>query len=650
MTTAQKETLGFQSEAKQLLHLMIHSLYTNKEIFLRELISNASDALDKLRFEALTDSSVLDGGKELEIRLDTDKDKRTITISDNGIGMSREEVIKNIGTIAQSGTKELIKQLKESEKKEESLELIGQFGVGFYSCLMVADQVTLITRRVGEENATRFDTDGEGAYTIEDATRDGHGTTIILHLKEVDDENGIEDFTSEYVLRRIVKRYSDFINYPIILKVEKVEYEQDEEGNFVEDGEKTVTIEDETLNSMKPIWTRAKSDVTDEEYNEFYKHVASDWEDPLVTLPLKVEGRLEYQSLLFIPSKAPHDLYHPSARMGLQLYVRRVLIMERCEDLLPSYLRFVKGVVDSSDLPLNVSRELLQQDRVLAQMKKYLTKKVLDHLKYLSNEETETYDKFYKAFGRVLKEGAAEDFGNREKLLNLLRFESSNDAEAMTSLADYIERMKEGQEEIYFLTGESRKVIENSPHLEAFKKKEIEVLYLVDPVDEILMDSVQEFDGKKFKSVGKGVVDLGSEEEKEQAEKERKEKEAELSGLLEKIQKHLDDHVKEVRLSSRLTDSPVCLVGNEFDYSPRLERLLRNSGGSQPRQKRILEINPEHEMLGKMKERFEKDQEDGMIDTWADVMLGYALLAEGSTLPDPAQFNRQVADIMLQVL
>ncbi|MBK04160.1 MAG: molecular chaperone HtpG [Deltaproteobacteria bacterium] len=645
-----KERFEFQAETTQLLHLMIHSLYTNKEIFLRELISNASDALDKLRFEALTDSSVLDGGKELEIRLDTDKDKRTITISDNGIGMSREEVIKNIGTIAQSGTKELIKQLKESEKKEESLELIGQFGVGFYSCLMVADQVTLITRRVGEENATRFDTDGEGAYTIEDATRDGHGTTIILHLKEVDDENGIEDFTSEYVLRRIVKRYSDFINYPIILKVEKVEYEQDEEGNFVEDGEKTVTIEDETLNSMKPIWTRAKSDVTDEEYNEFYKHVASDWEDPLVTLPLKVEGRLEYQSLLFIPSKAPHDLYHPSARMGLQLYVRRVLIMERCEDLLPSYLRFVKGVVDSSDLPLNVSRELLQQDRVLAQMKKYLTKKVLDHLKYLSNEETETYDKFYKAFGRVLKEGAAEDFGNREKLLNLLRFESSNDAEAMTSLADYIERMKEGQEEIYFLTGESRKVIENSPHLEAFKKKEIEVLYLVDPVDEILMDSVQEFDGKKFKSVGKGVVDLGSEEEKEQAEKERKEKEAELSGLLEKIQKHLDDHVKEVRLSSRLTDSPVCLVGNEFDYSPRLERLLRNSGGSQPRQKRILEINPEHEMLGKMKERFEKDQEDGMIDTWADVMLGYALLAEGSTLPDPAQFNRQVADIMLQVL
>ena len=645
-----KERFEFQAETTQLLHLMIHSLYTNKEIFLRELISNASDALDKLRFEALTDSSVLDGGKELEIRLDTDKDKRTITISDNGIGMSREEVIKNIGTIAQSGTKELIKQLKESEKKEESLELIGQFGVGFYSCLMVADQVTLITRRVGEENATRFDTDGEGAYTIEDATRDGHGTTIILHLKEVDDENGIEDFTSEYVLRRIVKRYSDFINYPIILKVEKVEYEQDEEGNFVEDGEKTVTIEDETLNSMKPIWTRAKSDVTDEEYNEFYKHVASDWEDPLVTLPLKVEGRLEYQSLLFIPSKAPHDLYHPSARMGLQLCVRRVLIMERCEDLLPSYLRFVKGVVDSSDLPLNVSRELLQQDRVLAQMKKYLTKKVLDHLKYLSNEETETYDKFYKAFGRVLKEGAAEDFGNREKLLNLLRFESSNDAEAMTSLADYIERMKEGQEEIYFLTGESRKVIENSPHLEAFKKKEIEVLYLVDPVDEILMDSVQEFDGKKFKSVGKGVVDLGSEEEKEQAEKERKEKEAELSGLLEKIQKHLDDHVKEVRLSSRLTDSPVCLVGNEFDYSPRLERLLRNSGGSQPRQKRILEINPEHEMLGKMKERFEKDQEDGMIDTWADVMLGYALLAEGSTLPDPAQFNRQVADIMLQVL
>ena len=566
-----KERFEFQAETTQLLHLMIHSLYTNKEIFLRELISNASDALDKLRFEALTDSSVLDGGKELEIRLDTDKDKRTITISDNGIGMSREEVIKNIGTIAQSGTKELIKQLKESEKKEESLELIGQFGVGFYSCLMVADQVTLITRRVGEESATRFDTDGEGAYTIEDATRDGHGTTIILHLKEVDDENGIEDFTSEYVLRRIVKRYSDFINYPIILKVEKVEYEQDEEGNFVEDGQKTVTIEDETLNSMKPIWTRAKSDVTDEEYNEFYKHVASDWEDPLVTLPLKVEGRLEYQSLLFIPSKAPHDLYHPSARMGLQLYVRRVLIMERCEDLLPSYLRFVKGVVDSSDLPLNVSRELLQQDRVLAQMKKYLTKKVLDHLKYLSNEETETYDKFYKAFGRVLKEGAAEDFGNREKLLNLLRFESSNDAEAMTSLADYIERMKEGQEEIYFLTGESRKVIENSPHLEAFKKKEIEVLYLVDPVDEILMDSVQEFDGKKFKSVGKGVVDLGSEEEKEQAEKERKEKEAELSGLLEKIQKHLDDHVKEVRLSSRLTDSPVCLVGNEFDYSPRLE-------------------------------------------------------------------------------
>ncbi len=643
------ETFHFQTETTQLLDLMIHSLYTNKDIFLRELISNASDALDKLRFEALTKPELLKDGEKLEIRLETDEEKRTLTISDNGIGMSREEVIQNIGTIAHSGTRELFEQWKKNKDDSKTLEMIGQFGVGFYSSFMVADEVTLITRRAGEEGATIWHSKGDGTYTIEEGERDDHGTSVILKLKPVDLDNNLNDYVDEYVLKSIVKRYSDFITYPIILKVRREEFPKDEEGNPKEDEEKIVTFEDETINSMKPIWTRPSSEVAEEEYEEFYKHISNDWEKPLQVIPLKAEGTLEYQALLFIPSRPPYDLYNPQTKAGLQLYVRRVLIMNHCEDLLPPYLRFVKGVVDSSDLPLNVSRELLQHDRVLTSMRKWLTKQILKNLKKMKEDDWDKYLKFWKPFGRVLKEGLVDDYENRSALKDLLIFESSHDSEKMTDLKGYLERMKEGQEEIFYLTGESRHVIENSPHLEAFKAKDIEVLYLTDAVDEVVADYLTSYEGKKFKSIGKGTVELGSEEEKKKAEEELEEKKKELSDLLEFIKKHLDEHISEVRLSNRLTTSPVCLVTSEMGYTPRLERWLQETQNI-PKQKRIMELNPEHELLKKMQERFENDKDDPLLKAAADLLLGYAYLAEGSPLPDPVKFNNQVAEVMTQLL
>jgi len=637
----------FQAEAKQLLNLMIHSLYTNKEIFLRELISNASDALDRLRFESLTNPTLVDGDDRYDIRLEYDKDQRVLSVSDTGIGMSREEVIVNIGTIAKSGTRDLRDRLKERQSDQLLAEFIGQFGVGFYSSFMVADKVTLVTRRAGEEAATLWESTGDGAYTLAQADRSGRGSTITLHLKPIDPEKGIEDFTDQWTLSHIVKRYSDFVAYPIICKFEREETEQEGGGKLTHP---TYVIEDKILNSMKPIWSRAQTEITETEYADFYRHISHDWTAPFKTIALKAEGKLEYQALLFIPSKAPHDLFYHGAESGLRLYAKRVMIMERCEDILPRYLRFIKGVVDSVDLPLNISRQMLQQDRHITQIRKWLTKKVLDTLQDLYEKEYDKYLEFWEQFGRALKEGVGADYDNKDRIVSLLLFQSSNDPEKLTTLKGYVDRMKEGQIEIYYLTGESRSVVENSPHLEAIREKGYEALYLIEPVDELLVQSLVDYEGKKLKSIGKGTIKLGTTEEQERIQQELKQKEEEVSGMLEYLQKAVDEQVKQVRLSNRLVSSPACLVGTEIDYSPQLERLLLKGKGGGPKQRRILELNPNHEIFTKMYERFKKNSLDKVLGEYADLLLGYALLAEGSELPEPAKFNRRLLGIMLQAL
>ncbi len=645
------KSFEFQAETRQLLDIVIHSLYSNKEIFLRELISNASDALDRLRFEALTDPELMDADEKLEIRIEADPQARTLTVSDNGVGMSRDEVIANIGTIAKSGTRELMQKIREGDSQNAIEQLIGQFGVGFYSAFMVADKVTLVTRRAGEEKASRWESTGDGRYTLDTDHRFLRGTTITLHLKPVDSDNGLDDYTDFHTLQRIVKRHSDFVAYPIIAKHQREETEKDKDGKPTPGKSRTV-VEEKTLNSMKPIWTRPESEVKDSEYPEFYKHISHDWNEPLGHLSLKAEGRIEYRALLFFPEKAPFDLYFRDQKYGLQLYVKKVLVMDRCEDLLPPYLRFVRGVVDSDDLPINISREMVQQDRLIAQMRKWLTRKVLDHLKTMESADREKYLKLWGEFGRVLKEGVGFDFENKDRLVPLLYFQSSADEKELTSLAGYVERMKSDQEAIYYLSGEPRAAVESSPHLEAFREKGYEVLYLVDPVDEFAIQGIDEFEDKKLKSVGKGTVELGSEEERKQAEKELEEKEKTYEDLLEYLQKTLDEHVKEVRLSNRLTTSPVCLVAGEHDMSPQMERILRQTeglGGVGP-QKRIMELNPKHEVLARLQEKFAADQKDPALEDTAHLLLGYAFLAEGSDLPDPARFNRLVGELMVKGL
>ena len=647
---AQVETYQFQAETRQLLDIMIHSLYTTKDIFLRELISNASDALDRLGFESLTKPELTAEDSTKEIRLEVDQNARTLTISDSGIGMNRDEVIAHIGTIAKSGTGELREKMREGASASVLEALIGQFGVGFYSAFMVADRVTLLTRRAGEEHATRWESTGDGQYTISDADKPARGTSITLHLKPVDHESGLEDYTDKWTLSRIVKRYSDFVNYPIIFKDEREEIERDEEGKPKEGAEPQHVVEDQLLNSMKPLWTRPASEVTESEYAEFYKHISHDFSDPLHYFSARAEGLLEYQALIFFPSKAPFDLYYQSFDPGLRLYAKGVLIIEQAAELLPHYLRFLKGVVDSANLPLNISRQMLQQDRQITQIRKWLTKKSLDAFQQLFDKEFEKYLTLWKEFGRALKEGAATDYDNKDRIIGLLLFESSHDAEKLTTLKDYVARMPADQTEIFYLTGESRAVVENSPHLEAFKAKGYEVLYLVDTVDELLVQSLTEFDGKRLKSVGKGTVNLGSEEERAQVEEALKKEQEESAGLLTAIQKHLDQYLKDVRLTNRLTNSPVCLVGGEMDYSPQMERLLQMGAAGRPKQKRIMELNPKHEIVAKMRERFEKDNADPKLGKFAELLYGYALLAEGSDLPDPPQFNRLLAELMTETL
>lgn len=636
------ETFSFQAETRKLLDLMIHSLYSNKEIFLRELISNSSDALDRLRFEGLTQGDLKIDEQELEIRIETDSDARTLTIHDNGIGMSRDEVVQNIGTIARSGTRELLDQLQDSENEAKE-NLIGQFGVGFYSSFMVADRVTMVTRRAGEDTATRWESEGDGEFSIGDASRGSQGTSITLHLKEVDRDNKIDDFTQFWTVSQIVKRYSDFVRYPIKMKQESTKPVFDEEGN-IKEGETEVVIEDRTLNSMKPLWVRTPSDVTEEEYGEFYRQISHDWETPLKTLHFSVEGRLEYRSILYIPQKAPQDLYVQGADRGLRLYARNVLIMEHCEDLLPMYLRFVKGVVDSADISLNVSREMVQQDRHITSMRKFLTKKVLGSLKDMFNDDKETYLKFWEELGRPLKEGAINDFDNRDKLTPVLLFNTSH-SEELTTLKEYIERKKEDQDTIYYLTGDSRAELQHSPHLEAFKEKGYEVLFLTDPIDELVLQSIQEFEDCKFAAIDKGEIELGSEEEKEEKKKEIEEKKETFNDLLEFLQGRLDDKVKEVRLTHRLTTSPVCLVGDEHSLNPQLERLLSRDG-SVPERKRTMEVNPNHPLILKVQSLLADDPESTRLEGYADLLMGYAVLSEGEKLDNPVRFNSLVVEMM----
>jgi molecular chaperone HtpG len=638
------ETLAFQAETKELLRLMIHSLYTRKDIFLRELISNASDALDRLRFESLTNQELLEGNDKFEIRLDVDKSARTLTISDTGIGMSREEIVENIGTIAKSGTAELRQKLQEGGSAADVAELIGQFGVGFYSAFMVSDRVKLVTRRAGQKSAWQWQSDGSGTYDLQETEKAERGTSVTLYLKKPDADTGIEDYTDYWRLSSIVKLHSDFINYPIVAKREREKSPDDK------DAAKEIVIEDATLNSMKPIWKRSPADVKPEDYTEFYKHISHDWTEPLKTIHFKAEGTFEYDALLYIPAKAPYDLFYVGFEPGLRLYAKRVMIMEKCEDLLPHYLRFIRGIVDAGDLPLNISRQRLQQDHHITLIRKRVTRKILDTLQELFEKDYEHYLNVWREFGRAIKEGVSSDFENKDRILPLLLYESSNDPEKLTTLKDYVSRMKPEQEQILYLTGESRSVIENSPHLEAVREKGWEVLYMVDPVDELVMQHLMEFEGKKLKSVGKGVIKLGSDEDKERAEKELKEKQEEFKPLIDFLQKHLDEHVKQVRLSSRLTTSPACLVVEEHDYSPMLERVLQKGKGGGPKQRRVLELNPKHPLVQRLHERQAANAEDPLLGNAAEVVFGLAVLAEGSELPDPVRFNRAATEVLGQIV
>ena len=636
---ARVEQLEFQAEARQLLDLMVHSVYSNKDSFLRELISNASDALDKLRLEAFRNKELDVDTSDLHIEVDVDKNARTLTIRDNGIGMTRAEVVGLIGTLAKSGTAELRQQLRESKNlKNEaaSEELIGQFGIGFYSSFMVADKVELLTRKAGESEATRWESSGEGTYTIEAVESAPQGTSVTLHLKPEDAEDELHDYTADWKIRNLVKKYSDFIAWPIRMEVER-RTPAAEEG-----GAETITIETETLNSMKALWTKSKDEVSEEEYKEFYKHIAHAWDDPLEVIAMKAEGTFEYQALLFIPSHAPFDLFNRDAKVGVQLYVKRVFIMGDCDQLMPSYLRFVKGVVDAEDLSLNVSREMLQQDRQINAIRRRLTKKVLSTIADLQSERAEDYRTFWTQFGRVLKEGLMSDLDNQETLLRISSFASTHSDEEPTTLAEYVERMKDSQEQIFYATGQSREQLLKSPHLEAFKAKGYEVLLLTDPVDEVWVGNVVEFDGKRLQSVAKGEVDLDSEEEKSDAEREQREKD--FADLLAWLKETLSDHVAEVRLSTRLTESPACLITPTFGMTPALARMYQASGQVVPVGKRILELNPSHPLVTGLRQAHQDRGDDPTVAETAELLYGTALLAEGGALDDPARFAELLAD------
>ncbi|WP_137939958.1 molecular chaperone HtpG [Chitinivorax sp. B] len=630
MTTANKETLGFQAEVKQLLQLMIHSLYSNKEIFLRELVSNASDACDKLRFEAMSDAALYESDSELKIRVDFDKDARTVTITDNGIGMSRQEVIENVGTIARSGTRAFFENLTGDSKKDANL--IGQFGVGFYSAFIVADRVTLITRRAGltADHGVKWESTGEGEFTLENVDKAERGTQVILHLRE-----GEEEFANDWRLKSILRKYSDHITLPIVMT---------KSPGYDKDGNITPAEGDETVNQASALWARAKNDISEEQYKEFYKHVAHDFEDPLAWSHARVEGRQEYTELLYIPQRAPFDMWDRERRHGVKLYVRRVFIMEDADKLLPHYLRFVRGVIDSSDLPLNVSREILQHSKDIDGIRAGCTKKVLDLLSQMAENEQDKFATFWKEFGQVFKEGVGEDHGNKEKIAKLCRFASTHadTDEQIVSLDDYISRMKEGQDKIYYITGDTFAAAKNSPHLEVFRKKGVEVLLLSDRVDEWLTSNLFDYAGKTLASVAKGDLDLGKLED--EAEKEEQKKAADdYKALTDKIKDVLGERVKEVRITHRLTESASCVVVEEHAMSGHLERLLKQAGQSVDSTKPILEINPGHMIVQKLHNNLDGEH----FSDWSHILLDQAQLAEGGQLEDPATFVKRLNGLMM---
>lgn len=632
MTAASKETLGFKTEVKQLLHLMIHSLYSNKEIFLRELVSNASDACDKLRFQALTNNDLYESESDLKVDITFDKDAKTLTIADNGIGMTRDDVVNHLGTIAKSGTAEFLSQLSGDQQKDS--QLIGQFGVGFYSAFIVADKVIVETRRAGEsaEQGTRWESEGEGEFSLEQIEKTGRGTSITLHLKE-----GEEEFADSFRLQNLIKKYSDHIAIPVFVQ-------QDSNDD---DGEGEDASAPEAVNQAQAMWTRAKSDISDEDYKEFYKHVSHDWNEPLTWMHNTVEGKLNYTSLLYIPAQAPFDMWNREASRGVKLYVQRVFIMDDAEQFLPAYLRFVKGVLDSNDLSLNVSREILQQDKQVDSLRSALVKRVLDTLEKMSKKDAEKYQTFWNQFGEVLKEGPAEDFANREKVAGLFRFATtqSEGTEQTVSLADYIARMREGQKKIYYITGENHDAVAASPHLEYFRKKGIEVLLLTDRVDEWVVGHLSDFDGKAFQDVTKGELDLdelADESEKE----EQKQLEESHKALIERLEAALKDDVKEVRVSSRLSDSPACLVVGQYDMGGHMRRLMEAAGQKVPEPEVALEVNPSHPLI----ERLDQEADEDRFAELAQVIHAQAQLAEGSQLKQPAQYVTRLNKLLLDLM
>ena len=625
--SSKKENMEFQTEVNQLLQLMIHSLYSNKEIFVRELISNASDACDKLRFEAISNDALYEGDSELRIEVEFDEEANTVTLRDNGIGMNRAEVIENIGTIAKSGTKEFLSKMTGDAAKDSNL--IGQFGVGFYSSFIVADKVTLTTRRAGDKpnKAVTWESDGQNGFTLEDTKKEAHGTEIVLHLKEEEKE-----FANAWRLRSVISTYSDHIPLPVKM------LKSDEEGKLTEEWE--------VVNKANALWTEPKSSLKDEDYQEFYKHISHDYENPLAWSHNHVEGNLEYKSLLYVPAKAPFDLWEPEQKNGIKLYVQRVFIMDDTKNLMPSYMRFVRGVIDSNDLPLNVSREILQSNKTVDSMRKASVKKVLGLLEKMAKNDKEKYQKFWNEFGKVMKEGPGEDFANKEQIAKLLRFSSTetDSEEQNVTLEDYVSRMKDEQEEIYYITADSFTSAKNSPHLEVFRKKGIEVLLLSDRVDEWLTNGLQEFDGKKLQSVAKGELDLGkfdSEEDKKEQEKA----EEKAGGVIKHLKEVLGDKVEEVRVSHRLTDSPSCIVLNEQDMALYMQNLMKQAGHEMPESKPVLEINPTHPLI----ERMEAETDDEQFADWADILFDQALLAEGAQLEDPAGFVNKLNKLMLKM-
>ena len=638
MSTPTAETIEFQAEARQLLQLMIHSIYSDKDVFLRELISNSSDALDKLRLEAYRDKDLGVDTSDLHVALETDGDARTLTIRDNGIGMTRDDVVDLIGTIAKSGTAETLRRLREAQaagSEEASAELIGQFGVGFYSSFMVADRVEMTTRRAGTDGGVHWESAGEGTYTIVDVPDAPQGTTITLHLKAEDAEDNLHDYADPALVRRIVKRYSDFITWPIRMAPLSTGSDDADAAGETADGAEAATPEPEVVNSRKALWARPQSEVADEEYAEFYRHVSHDWQDPLETLRLTGEGTFEYQALLFLPARAPMDLYMRDAKRGVQLYVKRVFVMEECEALVPEYLRFVKGVVDAQDLSLNVSREILQQDRQIQLIRRRLVKKVLQTVRSMMTEQPEKYATLWGEVGKALKEGLLTDRDNTDAILDVCSFSSTHDPEQLTTLRAYKDRMPEGQESIYYVTGDSRAGVENSPHIEAFRARGYEVLLLTDQVDEVWVDMVPAYDDTPFASIAQGDVDLG--DETDGADREA------YASLLGWMSTQLADEVKEVRLSSRLTTSPACLVGDTGDMSPQLEKMFRAMGQEPPATQRILELNPKHGLVSGLKAAHDARPDDVGVAETASLLHDMALLAEGGELKEPAAFVTKLA-------